>query len=267
MSAQVHTLGINAPRRERLGHFRELVAHLAARELNSRHRWTLLGWAWPLVRVLAQLAVLVFIFDSVFDLGIQDYPVFVFTGLIAFTWFSSGLSDATMSLLAQRHLVLQPGFRNEVVPLVSVAVPFVDVVMALPVLVVMLALSGELGWEGLLFLPLIAVQFVLMAGLAWVTSALTVYLRDVPNVVLVGLTLLFYMTPVFYSLGRVPEQYRGLLELNPLGTLIEGYRAALLGQAWPGALQLGATIAASFALAAAGILLFRRLQRGFVDEL
>lgn len=251
----------------RYAYVQELVLHLAKRELDSRHRWTLLGWAWPLARVLAQLAVLVFIFSSVFDLGIENYAVFVFSGLIAFGWFATGVADATSSLLSKRHLVFQPGFPTAVVPVVSVAVPFADVLIALPVLVVMLAVSGELGPEALVFLPLLIVQFVLMSGIAWLASALTVYLRDVPNVVTVGLTLLFYMTPVFYSLARVPEEYRWVLELNPLGTLIESYRWALLGGDFPGALQFWGSVAASFALAVIGLAVFRRLRPGFVDEL
>jgi lipopolysaccharide transport system permease protein len=251
----------------RFGYIQELVLHLARRELNTRHRWTVLGWAWPLARVLAQLAVLVFVFGSVFDLGIENYPVFVFSGIIAFSWFSSGLADATYSLLAQRHLVFQPGFPTAVVPVVSVAVPFVDVLMALPVLIVMLAVSGDLGPTALLFLPLLAIQFVMMCGLGWLTSALTVYLRDVPNIVTVGLTLLFYVTPVFYSLARVPEEQRWILELNPLGALIESYRWALLGDAFPGTVQFCAAVGGSFAIAVVGLLVFRRLRPGFVDEL
>jgi lipopolysaccharide transport system permease protein len=251
----------------RFGYIQELVLHLARRELNTRHRWTVLGWAWPLARVLAQLAVLVFVFGSVFDLGIENYPVFVFSGIIAFSWFSSGLADATYSLLAQRHLVFQPGFPTAVVPVVSVAVPFVDVLMALPVLIVMLAVSGDLGPTALLFLPLLAIQFVMMCGLGWLTSALTVYLRDVPNIVTVGLTLLFYVTPVFYSLARVPEEQRWILELNPLGALIESYRWALLGDAFPATAQFCAAVAGSFVIAVVGLLVFRRLRPGFVDEL
>jgi homopolymeric O-antigen transport system permease protein len=251
----------------RFGYIQELVLHLARRELNTRHRWTLLGWAWPLARVLAQLGVLVVVFSSFLDLNIENYPVFVFSGIIAFTWFSSGISDATSCLLAQRHLVVQPGFPTPVVPVVSVAVPFVDVLMALPVLILMLALSGDLSPVALVFLPLLVIQLVLMCGLGWLASALTVYLRDVPNVVLVGLTLLFYVTPVFYSVGRVPEQYRWILQLNPLGTLIESYRWALLGDPFPGTLQFCLSVAASFLVAVLGLLAFRRLRPGFVDEL
>jgi lipopolysaccharide transport system permease protein len=250
-----------------LGYLRELVLHLAWRQISSKHRLTLLGWTWPLARQLLQLAVLVFIFSAVFDLGIDNYPVFVFSGLLAYTWFSAGLSEAASSLLSQRHFVFQPRFPTAVLPVVAVAVPFVDVLMALPVLLAMLVATGDLGWSALLLPPLVAVQLVLMCGLAWLCAAGTVYLRDVPNVVLVGLTLLFYMTPVFYSLERVPERYRWALELNPLATLIEGYRAVLIGQPAPGALKLLLLFIASAAIAALGLLVFRRLQPGFVDEL
>ena len=134
----------------RLGHFYELVVHLARRELTSQHRFTLLGWAWPLVRQLAQLAVLVFVFSALLDLGIDNYPVFVFSGLIAFAGSPAGVQRATGSLIAQRHLVFQPGFPVGVLPLVAVAVPLIDVLIALPVLVVMLIATGALAWTALL---------------------------------------------------------------------------------------------------------------------
>jgi lipopolysaccharide transport system permease protein len=250
-----------------IGYYRELVLHLAGREITSQHRLTLLGWTWPLARLLAQLAVIVFVFSKLFDLGIDNYTVFVFSGLLAFTWFSTGVSEAATSLLSQRHFVFQPRFPTAVVPLVAVTVPLVDVLLALPVLLVMLVATGDLGFSALLLPPLLVIQLVLMCGLAWLCAATTVYLRDVPNVVLVGLTLLFYMTPVFYSVDRIPEKYRWVLELNPLTTLVEAYRAVLLGQSAPGAIRLLVVSVVSVVVAILGLLLFRWLQPGFVDEL
>jgi lipopolysaccharide transport system permease protein len=191
----------------------------------------------------------------------------VFSGLLAFTWFSTGISEAASSLLSRRHFVFQPNFPAAALPLVAVTVPLIDVLMALPVLLAMVVITGDLGWSALLLTPLLAIQLVLMGGLAWLLAAATVYLRDVPQVVLVGLTLLFYMTPVFYSLDRIPEQYHWLLELNPLTTLIEGYRAVLIGESAPGVVALAGVSAVSAVLAVLGLLLFSRLQPGFVDEL
>ncbi len=88
-----------------------------------------------------------------------------------------------------------------------------------------------------------------------------------PNAVGLLLLLMFYITPVYFSLGKVPPQYASLLEVNPMATLLESYRAVLLGDPFPGVLRFGITVAVSIALAGAGLILFRRLEPGFVDEL
>lgn len=247
--------------------FREVVWHLAKREVTSMHRWTLLGWAWPVTRQLFQLAVLVFVFSNVLDLGIENFPVFVFSGLIAWTWFSTGIGGATSVLLSQRHLVFQPRFPTLVLPIVSITVPLVDVLMALPVLAVMLLVTGEIH-ATMLFLPvLVVLQIVLMAGIAWLTAAATVYLRDVQNIVLVGLTMLFYLTPVFYDTSRVPGEYTWVLNLNPIGTLIEAWRDVLLDGRLPPAGELAYVAGVGVVLAGLGAVFFRRVSSGFVDEL
>lgn len=247
--------------------FAELVLHLARRELRARHQFTLLGWAWPLTRQLAQLAVLVFVFSKVLDLGIEDFPVFVFTGLIFWTWFASGIGEGVGSLINYRHLALQPRLPSAVLPAVSVAVPLVDVLIALPVLFVLLAVSDELRWTALAAPPLILVQLALMMGIAWMTSAAAVFFRDVPNVVFLGLMLVFYLTPVFYGPGKVPPDYQWVLELNPLTTIIETYRGLLLGQTMPSMERIAAVTVASLLVAAIGLAIFRRLQTRFADYL
>jgi lipopolysaccharide transport system permease protein len=245
---------------------------LAQREVAIKHRFTLLGWAWPLIRQLAQLAVLAFVFSRLFDLGQDNYPAFLFIGLVAYSWFSSAMTDGAGSLFRQRHLVRQPRFPSAIVPVVAVAVPFVDALLALPVLLGMLVVIGELQPSALLLAPLLAIQFVLMCGIAWAAAAASVYLRDLPNAILVATLLLFYVTPVFYSLEmleaqRVGEGARNLLELNPIGVLIEAQRAILIGDSGPSLLAVGEVAVLSAVLAAAGLLLFRRLEPGFVDEL
>jgi ABC-type polysaccharide/polyol phosphate export permease len=249
------------------GLFKELVLHLVKREIDTNHRMTVLGWAWPLTRQLVQLGVLVFIFGSVLDLGIENFAVFVFSGLLAWNWFSTGVGEATGSLLAHRHLLYQPRLPPAVIPSVSVIVPFVDVLMALPVLVILLQLEAGIP-ATIVFIPvLVVVQLVLMAGIAWLTAAASVFLRDVPNIVGVGLNVLFYLTPVFYGLKVIPDQYAGLLKLNPLATIVSSYRAILLGEQLPGTFAIVYCLAVAAALAVLGYLLFVRLQNRFVDNL
>ena len=250
-----------------LVHSLDLVLHLARRELAATHRRTILGWAWPVTRQLVQLTVLVFIFSTVLDLGIENYPAFIFSGLVAWSWFSTALGAASSSLISQRNLVFQSRFPSFVLPLVSIAVPLVDVLIALPILALLVARGSELSWTVVMLPLLLLIQLVLLAGIGWLTAATSVYLRDVPQIVALGLTVLFYLTPVFYPLARVPADYRWLLSLNPMAVLIESYRSVLLDGGVPDWTALGTVAGVSLLVAMTGLVTFRRLESGFVDEL
>jgi lipopolysaccharide transport system permease protein len=265
--AEARPAPLPAARGASVARLRHLTLHLAKRELDVTHRMTALGWAWPLVRQLALLGVLVFIFSNVLELGIDNYATFVFTGLIAWSWFATGITAATSSLVGQRHLLFQGRFPAIVLPVVALAVPLLDVLLALPVLLVLVATSQGLPWTIALVPLLIVVQFVLMAGLAWMTAALSVFFRDVPNLVGVGLLLLFYLTPVFYGLRNLPDKFQRVLQLNPLTTIVEAYRAALLGDPAPGAGRLAAVLVFSIVVAVVGFVSFNRVQNRFVDYL
>jgi len=211
--------------------------------------------------------VLVFVFSNVVDLGIDNYATFVFTGLIAWSWFATGITAATSSLVGQRHLLFQGRFPAAVLPIVALTVPLLDVLLALPVLLVLVATSEGIPWTVVLLPLLIVLQLVLMAGVAWLTAGASVFFRDVPNVVGVALLLLFYLTPVFYGLRDLPERYERLLQLNPLTTIVEAYRAVLLGDPAPGAGRLAAVVGVSAVVAVIGFVWFNRVQHRFVDYL
>lgn len=244
-----------------------LVVHLARRELASAHRFTLLGWAWPLLRQLAQLAVLVFVFSSVLDAGIENYATYVFCGLLLFSWFSSGVSAATRSLLQGRHLVFSPRFPTRALPLVAMVVPLVDLLTALPLLLLLVGLQSGLSATALLFPLLLVLEFVFIAGLALALSALNVFVRDVENVVGVGLLLLFYLTPVFYGLRALPPHLLPFLNLNPMTAMVESSRFLLLDGTLPGPGYIVRIVASAGIALGAGVLIFSRLEHRFVDEL
>ena len=245
----------------------ELVLHLAVREIAAAHRFTALGWTWPLVRQLVQLGILVFVFTVVFDVGIDDYAPFVFSGLIVWSWFAIGIPAAARVLIDRRHLLFQPGFSSSALPAVAVTVPLIDLLIAVPVLIAMLLAVGGIDATALLFPVLIAIQAVLMLGLAWLTAALNVYFRDISHIVAVGVASLFYLTPVFYDLSQVPPEYEWLLSLNPMAVIVEGHHEILIDGQLPNLLGLAGVAAFSGLVAWAGFVVFRRLSPGFVDEL
>lgn len=245
----------------------QLTAHLVRRQVATTYRGALLGWTWPVIRQLAQLGVLVLVFDGVLDLGIEDYPLFVFSGLLAWSWFSTGLQDATWALFTYRHLVFRAGFRTAILPTIPVLARLVDLLLALPVLIVLVLVSGDLSWT-LAFMPvLIAVQVLLMVSIAWLAAAGTVFLRDVPNIIVVGLLLLFYVTPIFYDPSAVPERYDWIINLNPMALLLGAYRDIAMFGALPDALDLTKVILFAGGFGAFTLFVFQRWAPGFVDEM
>lgn len=248
-------------------HALTIALHLVRRELLVTNALSVVGAGWPLLRQLAQLAVLVIVFSKLLPLGIENYGVFVFSGLIGWSWFSSALSGAASSSQTFRSLALRPRFPTYVLPVVATTVPFVDVLVALPVLLVMLIAVGEVHATAPLLIPLLAVQGLLGLGLGWIVAAISVFLRDVPHIVGVALLLGFYVTPVYFDVSRVPDEYQWIVLLNPLAVLLEADRAALLGTPWPPAGLLAGVIVFSTVLAAVGLVVFRRLAPSFADEL
>jgi ABC-type polysaccharide/polyol phosphate export permease len=245
----------------------DLAIHLARREVVSAQRLTLLGAAWPLIRQLAQLGILVLVFSEFLDVGIENFALFVFCGLVVWNWFSSAIPAASRSVVAKRHLAMQPGFPRPIIPATAVVVPLLEVLMVLPVFVVLVAIEGELRWSAFGLAGVLALELVLLMGFAWLLAGASVYMRDIPNALTVVMTLLFYVSAVFYDSSVVPDDYEWVLDVNPVAILIEAARASVLDLPGPSVLQLAWVTAAAAVICAAGLAAFRHMQRGFADEL
>jgi ABC-type polysaccharide/polyol phosphate export permease len=244
-----------------------LVLHLALREVQSEHRFTLLGWIWPLVRQLAQLLVFVFLFSKVLKTGISNFPEYIFCGLLLWTWFSSGVTSATSSILSQRHLMFTARFPSAVLPLVAMTVPLVDTLMAMPILLFMIAISGNAHVTLLLIPVVLIVLYMLTAGVSLITAALNVYYRDVYNIVVVGLLISFYLTPIFYGLHNVPPRFQPILHVNPMTAIVTSMRAVALQGTLPGLRDVAIGTLTATVIFAFGWWFFARMSPDFVDEL
>jgi lipopolysaccharide transport system permease protein len=248
-------------------HTLDLVTHLVAREFRLRYRRALLGWLWAVGSPIARLVILTYVFTRVLPLDIANYPVFVFTGLIAWAWFSSGVSSATSSAIDRRDLLFRPGLSRSAVPVVSVLTDGFDYLAALPVLALFLILSDGIPLTAL-FLPVVlGVQLLLTLGLGFALCSANVYLRDARLFVDLVMLLGWYVTPVFYRGDAIPETYRFILDLNPMAHLLSDYRLILIEGRLPDLghfLSLSAVCAILFAL---GYLVYRATSPTFIDEL
>jgi lipopolysaccharide transport system permease protein len=258
--------GVASPR-ARLGHVLDVIGQLVVREVSLRYRRSALGWLWSLAQPIARFLVLTFVFTTVLPLNVPNYAVFLFSGLIGWMWFSAALSSATSSALDRRDLLMRPGIPRMVIPIVSVLSDATDYVAALPVLAVILLFSGGIPLTWLLLPVVLVPMFLLVLGLGYALCAANVYLRDVSILVGIATLLGFYVTPVFYSPGQVPPDFRWVVELNPVSVLLELQRDVLVEGIVPSASQLVSAYAVGLVALVAGGAVYRRLSPTFVDEL
>jgi lipopolysaccharide transport system permease protein len=217
---------------------------------------------------MARLAILTYVFTRVLPLGIENYAVFAFTGLIAWQWFAGGITSATSCAVDRRDLLFRPGLPRAAVPVVSVLTDGLDYLAALPVLLVFLVVVGDGIPATAIALPVVLfAQFLLTVGLGFALCTANVYVRDVNLFVGLATLLGWYVTPVFYQASAVPENYRFVLDLNPMAHLLGAYRAVLIEGRLP---DLGSSlllIATCSVVFVAGYLVYRRASPVFVDEL
>ena len=214
--------------------------------------------------------MLVFIFLSrrVLSLDIPNYPAFVFTGVLAWSWFQSAVITTTGAITGNRELVKRPGFPTAILPVVTVTANLIHFLLALPVPLLFLVLGGGRLTSAILTLPfVIMLQFLLILGLGYLVATVNVTFRDTQHLLGVFLMLLFYLTPVFYDASVVSGGYQTFYRLNPMFHLITAYRAILIQGNLPdlrALLALGILVGVLLWL---GHTVFTRASYRFVEEL
>jgi len=249
--------------------YRELFFFLAWRDLLVRYKQTAIGVAWSVLRPFVTMVVFSVVFGKLAKLPSNGvpYPIMVFAGLLPWQFFANALSESSNSLVDSAHLLTKVYFPRLIVPASSVIVGLVDLAISCVVLGAMMLWYRFLPDAKVVFLPVFALlAFAASFGTGLWFAALNVKYRDfryvVPFLVQFGL----YLSPVGFSSAIVPEQWRLLYFLNPMVGVIDGFRWALLGDAFPVNWE-GVALSAALVLVifAGGVRYFRRMERSFAD--
>jgi lipopolysaccharide transport system permease protein len=224
----MHDLGARLPG-HRLIYMRDLLRELVGRDMKLRYKRSVLGIAWTLLNPLMQLLVFLFVFNLVLPLNIPHYSSFLFAGILVWNWFQGSLNQSTGTIVDNRELLRRPGFFSPILPIVTVTSHLIHFLLGVPILLLFLLLEGSRLTSAILALPgVMALQFILTLGLAYLVATFHVTFRDTQYLLGVLLNLLFYLTPIFYDASSIPASYRPLYRLNPMLHLVEAYRAILL---------------------------------------
>jgi len=255
-----------------LWRYRELLYFLTWRDVKVRYKQTLLGAAWAILQPVMMMVIFTIFFGRLAKLpaGNLPYPIFVFAGLLPWTFFASAIANSGNSVVGSERLITKIYFPRLAVPFASILAAIVDFVIAFAVLAVMIAYYKMRGspihlGSGLLIAPVIFAFIVLTAtGVGTLLAALNVAYRDFRYVIPFLVQLWMFATPTIYMQPSAETGMRLTLFINPMAGFVAAFRACVLGGPMPYE-QLGVCAAVSIAAFFFGCLYFRKVEDGFAD--
>lgn len=252
-----------------LWRYRDLAYFFLVRDVKARYKQTFLGPAWAILRPLATMFIFSVIFGNL--AGIKSgskipYALFVTAGVIAFSYFQSGITGTSSSILSNSGLLSKAYFPRLYAPFSAVLTPVVDLLLSLIVLFVLFAYFSRWPSWHIVFLPafILLAAFVSLGFGLWL-AGVTVRYRDVAFGLPFLLSIWQYATPVIYPVSFIPEHYQWLLALNPMTAVVAGFRWSLFGSAFGSLHVLFGSIAVAAVVTGTGLFAFRRTERTIVD--
>lgn len=248
--------------------YREMIHSLVKRDLMGRYKNSVLGFFWNFLDPLLQLLIYTIVFTNILPMGIENYYLHLFVALVPWMFFSSCLTGGTTAVVGQQDMVKKIYFPREVLPVSHVLSQFVNMVLSFIVVFLVLIVSGYGVSIWALWLPVIMfIEFIFALGLTMIVASVTVYLRDMQQIVNVLVMALMYASPVIYAIDFVPESLYNYYMLNPMSAVIVAYRDVLFYKQAPRPLGLSIATVISGVILLIGFIVFSKLKRRFVEEL
>jgi lipopolysaccharide transport system permease protein len=248
--------------------YRELLYFLVWRDIKVRYKQTVIGAAWAICQPLLTMMIFAVIFGRFAKIPSDNvpYPIFAFTGLLPWTYFSQSITRSGGSLVADANLIRKIYFPRLVIPASAVVAPLVDFVLSFLILLVLMAWYRVIPSWSVATLPLFMGLAVCAAlGVSLWLSALNVRYRDVGHAIPFLVQFWMYASPIVYPTSLIPERWRVVYSLNPMVGVVEGFRWGLLGKESPdfASILIGGTVA--LVLLFSGLVFFKRVERSFAD--
>lgn len=248
--------------------YRDLFYFLIVRDIKVRYKQTVLGGLWAIIQPLFMMIVFTLFFGRLAGVSSDGvpYPIFNYSAMVAWTYFSNAITSSSNSLIQESNLISKVYFPRLLAPLAPVVAFLLDFVVSFIILIAMMLYYGIHPTIMTLTLPLLVVLMMLTAsGVGMFLAALNAQYRDIRYTITFLVQLWMFASPVVYSVSLIPEKYRLIYALNPMAGVIEGFRSALLGTvAFPTQMLLVSTLV-SVVMFVVGIFYFKRTERYFAD--
>ncbi len=247
--------------------YREFLKTNVKKDIRGKYKGSFLGVLWSFINPLLMTLVYAIVFPFILKNSQDNYVTYIVIAILPWNWFTTVISQGTFCILGNADIIKKVYFPREILPLSTATSGLVNYFISVPIILLFLLFSG-IGFSfHILWLPLIALtQYVLTIGIILITSAIDVYVRDAEYIINFFVTMLFYATPVLYSTSLFPEKFRWLLYLNPMTAIINSYRDIFYYKQMPNIMLLLLVLLFSLLLTGIGIVIFKKLKKGFAEE-
>ena len=249
--------------------YREMIASLVRKDLKGRYKGSVLGFLWTFINPLLQLLVYTVVFSIIMKSGIENYYLHLFVALVPWIFFASALTTGSHLVLDQKNMIKKIYFPREVLPVAYTTSSFCNMLFSFIIVFVVIAVMRlGVSWAALPWLiPVMLIQYILVLGINFITSSVTVYCRDLEHIMGVLSMAWMYLSPVVYGIDFISQDWMRYYMLNPMAPLIISYRDILYFQTAPNPMLLLRALLESLVILALGLLIFEKLQRRFAEEL
>lgn len=249
--------------------YREMIFSLVKRDLRGKYKASFLGFLWTFINPLCQILVYTFVFQFIMRTGIEQFSVYLISGMIPWIFFSTAVSGGTMCIKNQSEMVKKIYFPREVLPISFVTSAFVNMLFCFIMIFLVVGVSGRgFSVKALLFLPIVMlIEYILALGFTFIVSGMTVYFRDMEHIVGVIMMAWIYLTPIMYTVEMVPKKLRNLYYFNPMTPVVQSYQQMLYYKQIPDIHTLLLSGMFGVVMLVVGAMVFRRLERNFAEEM
>ena len=247
--------------------YRELLKTNVQKEIRGKYKGSFLGVLWSFLNPLLMVLVYALVFPYIMRMNVPNYLVYLITGVIPWNFFTTCITTGCNCVWINGGIIKKVYFPREILPISVVVAGLINFLISC-VIVLIFTVFGGIGISiQLLWLPLIVIiQSALSLGLLFVLSAINVYVRDIEYLVAFLLNLLFYATPILYTASMFPSKVRWILYLNPMSTIVDAYRSIFYYKVMPNLASLALVGILSFIILIIGYIIFRKLEKGFAEE-
>lgn len=248
--------------------YREFLKTNVKKDIRGKYKGSFLGILWSFINPLLMALVYAIVFPFILKSTQDNYVTFIVIAILPWNWFTTAITLSTHNIIGNAGIIKKVYFPREILPISLATSGLVNFIISIPIILLFLLFSGiGISWYALL-LPVIAiVQYILTLGIIFIVSSINVYVRDAEYIIGFMLSMLFYATPVLYSSTLFPEKVRWILYLNPMTTIINSYRDIFYYQQLPDLFILFIVFVVSLIILLLGILIFKKLEKGFAEEL